>query len=294
MTRRQTALLLVLAAIWGGSYALIKVALDDGMPWAWVAFLRIALGALVIALLAARAVGLRALAARPRWTFLVGAAQIGIPFLLIPWAERHVPSGLAGVLVATAPLFTALLGLRYAPETALDRRGLLGVAVGFVGVVLLFAADLAGHGELVVGGLALVLAALGYGIGSTLSRRTLLGVPPLAVSGASLAWATLIAAVPAAASGGLPTPSLGAALAVAFLGAVGTGIAYLIFFTLVTEIGPSRTMFVTYLAPVFALGYGVAFLDERLTVGAAVGIVLVVGGSLLGRRRRAGRPAASA
>jgi drug/metabolite transporter (DMT)-like permease len=296
VTRRQTLLLLLLAAIWGGSYALIKVALDDGVPWSWIAFLRIGVGALVVTAIALHRLGPAAIRQRAGWTAVVSAAQIGLPFLLISWGERRLPSGLAGVLVATAPLFTALLAVRFVPETALGRRGLVGVGIGFVGVVLLFGADLSGSGDLVVAGLALVLAALGYGIGSTLSRRKLAGMPPLAVSAATLLWSTAITAAVALPSAAPPSPAAGTIVALLFLGAVGTGAAYLIFFTLVTEVGPSRTMLVTYLAPVFAIGYGAAFLDESITVGVVVGIVLVIGGSVIGSRSagagRAPRPGA--
>jgi drug/metabolite transporter (DMT)-like permease len=294
VTRRQTLLLLLLAGIWGGSYALIKVALDDGVPWAWVAFTRIAVGALIITAIAVRQVGVAAIRDRLRWTGPIGAAQIALPFLLISWGERRLPSGLAGVLVATAPLFTALLAVRFVPDTALGRRGLVGVGIGFVGVVLLFGADLSGSGDLVVAGLALVLAALGYGIGSTFSRRKLAGMPPLAVSASTLLWSTLMTGAVALPSAAPPSPSGGAIVALLVLGAVGTGLAYLIFFTLVSEVGPSRTMLVTYLAPVFAVGYGAAFLDEAITVGVVLGIVLVIGGSVIGSRSagagRAPRP----
>ncbi|WP_022930444.1 DMT family transporter [Patulibacter americanus] len=295
MTRRQTVLLLLLASIWGGSYALIKVALDDGVPWAWVAFIRIGVGALIITALAVRQVGVAAICDRLRWTAPIGAAQIAVPFLLISWGERRLPSGLAGVLVATAPLFTALLAVRFVPDTALGRRGLVGVGIGFVGVVLLFGADLSGSGGLVVAGLALVLAALGYGVGSTLSRRKLAGMPPLAVSASTLLWSTAMTGAVALPSAAPPSPSGGAIVALLVLGAVGTGLAYLIFFTLVSEVGPSRTMLVTYLAPVFAVGYGAAFLDEAITAGVVLGIVLVIGGSVIGSRSagagRAPRPA---
>jgi drug/metabolite transporter (DMT)-like permease len=290
VTRRQTALLLALAGIWGGSYALIKVALDDGIPWAWVAFLRIGLGALVVTAIAVRRLGWRPLTERARWTPPVAAAQIALPFLLISWGERRLDSGLAGVLVAMAPLFTVLLAGRFVPETALGRRGTVGVGIGFVGVVLLFGVDLSGSVELVVAGLALVTAALGYGIGSTLSRVRLRGMPPLAASASTLLWSTAITGLVAIPSGLPPAPHAGTVLALLFLGAVGTGIAYVIFFTLNVEVGPSRTMLVTYLAPVFAIGYGAAFLDESVTAALVAGIVLVIGGSLLGGRGPGRRP----
>lgn len=289
MTRRQTLLLLALAGIWGGSYALIKVALDDGVPWAWVAFLRIGLGAVVVTAIAVGKLGWRPLTRNARWTPPIAAAQIAVPFLLISWGERRLDSGLAGVLVAMAPLFTVLLAGRFVPDTALGRRGVLGVGIGFVGVVLLFGADLSGSADLVVAGLALVLAALGYGIGSTLSRVRLQGMPPLAASAAALIWSAVLTSLVAIPSGAPPAPSGGTIVALVFLGAFGTGIAYLIFFTLNAEVGPSRTMLVTYLAPVFAIGYGAAFLDEPITIGIVAGIVLVIGGSLLGGRSKAAR-----
>lgn len=292
MTRRQSLLLLALAAIWGGSYALIAVALDDGMPWAWVAFLRIALGALVVVPLAIRRVGVRAIVARPRWTPPVALAQIAVPLLLIAWGQRRLDSGLAGVLIATAPLFTVLIAARVTPGSGLGARGLVGVGVGFAGVVLLFGADLSGDGRTIVAGLAVVAAALGYGIGGTLASRALAGVPPLAISAGTLAVSVPVAAVVAATSGTPPVPSIGAAAALLVLGAVGTGIAWVIFFGLVAEVGPSRTILVTYLAPVFAVGYGAALLREPLTSGVVGGIVLILGGCLLGTRGAQPRPAA--
>lgn len=292
MTRRQSLLLLALAAIWGGSYALITVALDDGMPWAWVAFWRIALGALVVVPLAVRRVGVRAIVVRPRWTPPVALAQIAVPLLLIAWGQRRLDSGLAGVLIATAPLFTVLLAARVTPGSGLGVRGLVGVGVGFAGVVLLFGADLSGDGRTVVAGLALVTAALGYGIGGTLASRRLRGVPPLAISAGALAVSVPVAGVAAALSGAPPMPSAGAAAALLVLGAVGTGIAWVIFFGLVAEVGPSRTILVTYLAPVFAIGYGATLLDEPVTAGVVGGVVLILVGCVLGTR--GGRPRSEA
>lgn len=244
----------------------------------------------MVTAIAVRRLGWRPLAANARWMPPIAAAQVALPFLLISWGERRLDSGLAGVLVAMAPLFTVLLAGRFVPDTALGRRGVVGVGIGVVGVVLLFGVDLSGDGELVVAGLALVSAALGYGIGATLSRIRLRGMSPLAASAATLLWATAICALFAAPSGLPPAPGAGTVLALVVLGAVGTGIAYVIFFPLNAEVGPSRAMLVTYLAPVFAIVYGTAFLDERVTAAMVAGIVLVIGGSLLSSgwsRRRA-------
>jgi drug/metabolite transporter (DMT)-like permease len=196
-------LLLALAATWGGSYALTAVLLDHGMPWAWIAALRLLVGAVVIAGLAR----LRTDRGGPRTpagrSAVVGALAAGVSLPMIALGQRWVASGLAGVLVAAAPLCTAALE-RAGGGARLGRGGVAGLLTGFAGVVLLFAADLSGSSDALLGGLVILLAPLGYGAGAVLSRRWTAGVPPLRQTADNLAWATTIALVATAAGEGAP------------------------------------------------------------------------------------------
>ena len=127
-----------LAALWGASYLFIKIALDDGMRAPSIVFARIALGALVLAPLALRSGAFAGLKGRWGWALAVAVCQVAAPFLLITYGERWIPSALAGILVASTPIFVALLTPHMDRADAITRVGWIGVMIGIVGVVLLF------------------------------------------------------------------------------------------------------------------------------------------------------------
>ncbi|MQA75562.1 MAG: EamA family transporter [Solirubrobacterales bacterium] len=298
MDRRSWTLLLVLAAIWGASYLLIKIAVRDLSP-VMVAWARIALAAGILVPLAARQGALRVPRASVWWLALLGISQVAGPFVLIGAAEEEISSGLAGTLVASAPLFTALLAIRFdAGERSTGLR-LGGIVLGLAGVAVLLGVDLGGSGRELIAGLAVLLAGLGYAIGGFIAKRHFASVAPLGlaawvvVAGAILLLPAAIATVPSEA------PSLGPVASVVALGVVGTGIAFAIFYELIGTVGPARTFIVTYLAPGFAVVYGAAFLDERITAAILAGLALILAGSWLaaggglGRRSRAGPPVAA-
>jgi EamA-like transporter family protein len=169
---------LLLASIWGASYMLIKIGLRDLSP-EMVAFARIALAAAVLMPIAAAQGALRGLRGSLGVIVLVGAVQVAGPFLLIPLGEQHITSALAGILVATTPIFTALLAIRIDNEERSEGLRLVGVAIGLAGVVLLFGLDLTGSVAAVLGGLAVVLASLGYSVGGFIVKHRLSGARPL-------------------------------------------------------------------------------------------------------------------
>jgi len=294
MTRRSWLLLLVLAALWGASYAFIKVALEDVSP-VFLAFARIALGALVLAPFALRAGAAGAARRHWPWIAVVAIVQVDVPFLLIAVGEQSIPSALAGILVASAGMFTALLAVGFLPGDRLSGAGLLGVLTALAGVVLLFGVDLgAGGTDAIVGGLLVLLASVGYAVGSLVAKRKLAGVPPTGVAAGIMAVGTvaLLPAVPFSLPAAAPGADTVGSLLV--LGAGGTGLAFLVFFTLNAEIGPSRASVVSYVAPVFSVAYGVLLLDEAFTAGTAAGLVLILAGSWTaanGRAPWAARPA---
>jgi drug/metabolite transporter (DMT)-like permease len=288
MTRRSWLLMALLASLWGASYMFIKVALDDGVGPVFIVFARVALGAAVLAPIAWRAGAFGSL--RGLWgpIALLAAVQIVVPFLLITFGEQRIPSALAGILVASAPIFTAVLAIRFgADDDRLRGWGAAGVVVGIAGVVLLFGVDLSGEAAALLGGLMVLLAGLGYAIGALYIRHRLRSVKPVGIAAATMALSaavTLPAAVFDLPSGVPGVQALGSLVA---LGAGGTGIAFLIFYTLIADLGPSRAAVVAYVAPAFAVGYGVALLGEPVTVATVAGLVLILAGSWLAGEGRA-------
>jgi drug/metabolite transporter (DMT)-like permease len=278
--RRSWLLLLLLASIWGASYMLIKIGLRDMSP-AMVAFVRIALAAAVLMPIAAAQGALRGLRSRLGVIVVVGAVQVAGPFWLIPLGEQQIASALAGILVATTPIFIALLAIWVDHEERSEGLRLLGVAIGLAGVVLLFGIDLGGSGAAVLGGLAVVLASVGYSAGSFVVKHRLGDVRPLGVVASVMTVSAVLLLVPAIASAPQSAPGLGPLAAVAALGVFGTGAAFVIFYFLIGTVGPARTMIVSYVAPGFAVVYGATLLGEPITAATLVGLALIVGGSWL-------------
>ena len=283
MTRRDWSLLLVLAAIWGSSYLFIKIGLRDLSPMA-VAFARTVLGAAVLVPLAWRAGALgRLRSSRALWPMLalVALIQVAAPFALISEGEQHISSALAGILVASVPIFTAILAIRYDAEDRSEGLRAVGVVVGIAGVGLLLGLDLGDSTETLVGGLLIVLASLGYAVGGLLVKKRLGPLEPIGIAAAVMAMGSVMALPFAVADAPTEMPGLGPLAAIAALGILGTGVAFMIFYYLLTTVGPSRTFIVTYLAPAFAVVYGAVLLDEPIGAGTIAGLALILVGSFL-------------
>jgi drug/metabolite transporter (DMT)-like permease len=279
--RRSWTLLLALSAIWGASYLLIKIALRDLSP-ELVAFTRIALAALLLLPVAASRHALAPLRGRLGTVAVLGAIQVAGPFLLIAAGERSISSSLAGILVATTPILTALLALRFDHDERSEGTRLVGVGIGIAGVIALFGLDLTGSSSAVLGGLAVVLASLGYSIGGFIVKRRLADVPPIGVVAAVMVASSLLLLPAAAATLPASAPSAGPLAAIVGLGLFGTGLAFVIFYALIASVGPARTILVSYIAPGFAVIYGAWFLSEPITAGKLIGLGLVLAGSWLG------------
>jgi drug/metabolite transporter (DMT)-like permease len=290
MDRRSWILLLTLGAIWGASYMFIEIGLRDLSP-AMVAFVRIALAALVLLPVAAAQGALSGVRPVAIWLVAVGAIQVAAPFLLIGAGQEEISSSLAGILITSAPLFTAVLAIWVDHEERSQGLRLGGILIGFVGVALLLGVDLGGGGAALVGGLLVVLAGLGYAIGGFLVKHRLAGIAPVAMSGLVMAAAAVLLVPVAVTSAPGELPGLGPIAAVATLGVVGTGIAFVIFFGLIGTVGPARAFLVTYIAPAFAVVYGATLLDEEITAATIGGLVLILAGSWLAAEGRLpGRP----
>lgn len=285
MDRRSWTLLLILGAIWGASYMFIAIGLRDLSP-SMVAFIRVALAALVLLPLAWAQGALGGVRGIVGWLALVGAVQVAGPFVLIGAGEEEISSGLAGILVAAAPLFTALLAIWVDHEERSSGLRLVGIGVGLSGVALLLGVDLGGGGAELVGGLFVVLAALGYAIGGFLVKHRLPGIAPLGMSAAVMVASALFLLPAALLTAPEEAPGLGPLAAVAVLGVLGTGIAFVIFYGLIASIGPARAFLVTYIAPGFAVVYGATLLSEEVTVATIAGLALILAGSWLAAEGR--------
>jgi drug/metabolite transporter (DMT)-like permease len=274
-------LLGVLSALWGASYLFIKVALEDGMSPTVIVCARTALAALVLLPFAARAGALGGLRANRSSIVVLAVIQMGGPLLLIAAGERHIASSLTGILVAAAPIFTFLLAFVLEGEERASGLSLAGVAVGIAGVALLLGVDAEGGTEALAGGLMVVLASFGYGVSAWFVKRRVRGVQPVAMVGATAATVAL-AMLPFAALSAPPhTPDLAATGSLLALGFLCTGLAFVIFYSLVASDGPAKASLVGYLAPGFSIAYGITLLDERFTVATAAGLVMITGGSWL-------------
>ena len=217
----------------------IKVGLDDLSP-VWIVFVRTVLAALVLWPIALSRGVLGSVRPVIGWVLALGAVQIAGPFLLIGLGEEHVTSSLAGILVSAVPIFTALLALRF--DAAERARGwaLVGIVIGIGGVALLFGLDLTGGTAAVLGGVGILVASLGYAIAGMVTKHRLHGVAPLAIVSYTMLTAAvlMVPLLPFSAPDHAPAlDTIGSMLA---LGVGGTGLAFLLFYTLVHEVGPAR------------------------------------------------------
>jgi drug/metabolite transporter (DMT)-like permease len=282
VNRKAWVQLFVLASLWGGSYLFIKIALRDLSP-AMVVFARTGLAALVLLPVAYHRGLLTSLRGRIGAVFVLAAIQVAGPFLLISYGEKSIDSSLAGILVAGAPIFAALIAFAIDPEERVTSVGAVGVAIGIVGVALLVGVDAGDSGLL--GAMAVVLASFGYAVGAFFLKRRLRGVPPVGlVTGTMGASALMLLPVAIATPG--EAPGAGPVAAIVALGVAGTGIAFVLFYSLIADVGPTRAALVAYIAPGFAVVYGVTLLGESFTVGTLAGLVLILGGSWLAAEGR--------
>ncbi|MEA2386928.1 MAG: hypothetical protein QOJ22_1102 [Thermoleophilaceae bacterium] len=288
--RRSWMLLGILASLWGASYLFIKIGLHDFSP-AMIVFLRTLLAAIVLAPLALRRGALRGL--RPLlWPIvLLAAVQVAAPFLLISWGEEELSSSLTGILVASAPILTALLAVFIARDERPSLAGAFGIAIGIVGVALLLGVDVGGDSAALVGGVAVIVASLGYALGGFYLKARFKEAQPIGMATATMFASAVLVLPLALATAPSEAPGLGAIAAMAALGAGGTGIAFVLYYTLIASVGPSKASIVAYIAPVFAVFYGVVFLDEAFTLGTFVGMALILTGSWIAGQSR---PAAQA
>jgi drug/metabolite transporter (DMT)-like permease len=282
-----------LAVIWGFSFLLIKVAVRVFAP-PQIAFVRVLLGFAVVGTIMALR-GERLPPGRHLWMHLAVAALLMnvIPFTLLGFGEQRISSVDAGLWNAATPLLTLPATFWLIPAERPDRRRIAGVVAGFFGVLLLLGATPQLTGRTLAGQAMCLAAACSYGVGFPYSRRFLAssGLPPVALAGGQLCCATAALAAIVVPTTSMPAAlSAQAVLSVGLLGAAGTGLAYILSFTIVQRAGATVGSTVTYVVPVCSTVAGVTLLGERLTAGDVVGAIVILAGAALARGRR-GPPA---
>jgi drug/metabolite transporter (DMT)-like permease len=272
--------LLALAAIWGGSYALMRVVAPvyGGAGTAW---LRISIAGL--ALIAYAAVTSEDLQWRKFWKqyLLVGLMNSAIPFALIAYAMKTLPAGYGAIVNAMAPFFGTLFAALMLGE-ALTARRVSGLIVGFAGVATLVnlgPLDMDRTTMLAIG--ACLLATVSYGFISVYIKKHVKGAPNMGMAGGTLLLAAIAMTPVAAPTVSYVAPSLKVALCLLALALLCSGVAYLLYYRLIRDVGPTKAISVTFLVPLFGVLWGAIFFGERLTIGAAAGGVMILLGMAL-------------
>src|ERR671915_1317499 len=280
VTARGWALFAAVSVIWGMPYLFIKIAVEELSP-SVVAWSRLALAAAVLLPVAWKLGALRGL--RERWWILTlfAAVEMAVPWPLIGYGEVHISSSLAAILIAAVPLFVALLALRFDHAERPTATRLVGMLIGLAGVAALVGIDIGGRTAELLGAGAVLLATLGYAAGPLIVKRHLAGADPLGPVTAAMAIASVML-LPFG-IGDFPTrmPQADTLASIAVLGLVCSALAFLVFFRLIAEVGPSRATVITYVNPIVALALGVAVLGENVTAGAIAGLLLILAGSWL-------------
>ena len=279
MSTRGWTLFAVLGLVWGIPYLLIRVAVGDVDPLV-VAFGRTVIGAGLLLPLALRRRALRPALRTWPWLLAFAGAEIVGPWLLLGHAETQLTSATTGLLVAITPLLAIVIAAGVGIER-LRRERAWGLIIGLAGVLALVGWDIDISNLPAVG--AVVLAALGYAIGPMIISRKLAGVPPIGVIAAALIIASLVYA-PGAAIVWPDAWTVESGVSIVLLGVICTGLAFVLFFSLIAETGPARATVITYINPAVAIALGAAILHEPISPGMLLGFPLVIAGSVLATR----------
>jgi drug/metabolite transporter (DMT)-like permease len=275
MGGRDLGALLLLSALWGASFIFIRVAVPALGPFVLVE-LRVGLAAVTLALCAAFLGRLPKLRARWKQFALLGLGNVAIPFSLISTAEINLTASLAAILNSTTVMFTAMVAAVWMGD-ALTARKVAGVVLGIVGVAVLVGWDpIVLNWAVVLSVGAMLAASLAYALGSVYAKRTFAGSSPLAIAIGQLTAAATLMLPLAAVSVPDERPSTIVVLSVLGLALPSTAVAYMLYFRLIENVGPTSTSTVTLLVPLFGLLFGVVLLDEPVGLGTLAGLVLIL------------------
>ncbi|SCX19390.1 DMT family transporter [Mycolicibacterium fluoranthenivorans] len=288
MSARGWLLFAAMSVIWGIPYLLIKIALE-GLSVPVLVLARTLIGAVVLLPLALSRANIRCVLAHGKPVLAFGFFEIIAAWLLLSNAERHLTSSTTGLLIAASPIIAAVLDRVSGGTHRLGAIRSTGLAVGLTGVAVLAGPGLSGGGAWPVA--QVLLVATCYAIAPIIAARHLADVAALPLTASCLAFAALVYAVPAALSWPTEVPGTRVLVATALLAVVCTALAFVVFFALIREVGPTRAVVFTYVNPAVALAAGVIVLAEPLTLFNVAGLALVLIGSVLATRQSAAEQA---
>lgn len=291
MSRRGAVMFAAMSVIWGIPYLLIKIAVG-GVPVPVLVESRVTIGAAVLLPIALRRRQIAVLRPHWRWLVVFALVEITAPWLLLSDAELRLTSSLSGLLVASVPIIVVVLARLTGGTDRLSAVRWTGLLAGLAGVALLAGRSAHGGDARSVG--EVLLVALCYATGPLIASRKLSDVPPLGMTTVCLALAAVVYAPLAALTWPDAIPAGKVLAAIIALAIVCTAVAFLLFFALISEVGPARASVITYVNPAVAVALGVLVLGERLTPAMAGAFVLILAGSVLATRpARRGMPAAA-
>ena len=280
MRFRDVVDLLVLAALWGASFIFMRIAAPELGPFA-LGFLRAVIAALfLLPFLLVRA-GTTELKTHWKKLAMVGILNSAIPFFLLAFATLSLSGGFASIINATAPLWAAVIAWIWLSEK-LNGSRTAGLIIGFAGVVVLVWNK---QGINLPGALLAVLAAISaaffYGLGANFTKRYMQGINTLVVAAGSMVGAAIVLLPGAMLYWPADPVSIKAWVAIGIMGIASTGIAYVLYFRLIVNVGPAKAITVTYLIPGFAVIWGAMFIDEKLTMNMVIGCAIILTGTAL-------------
>jgi drug/metabolite transporter (DMT)-like permease len=281
VTRRGLVLFGLMSLIWGIPYLFIRVAVEEISP-ATLVFARTGIAALILVPIALLRTDYRSVLARWRWVVAFAVIEMGVPWVLLGSAEQHIPSSLAGLLVAGVPLVATVVAVGTGGRDRVGAMGVVGLLIGLTGVAAIVGVNLGSSNTAAL--LAMAVVVVGYAVGPAILARRLAGLSTVAVMALSLSLCAVAYAPIAVLQRPAAVPSPGALAAVAVLGLVCTAAAFLLFWALINETGPERATVITYFNPAVAALLGVLVLNESFTPVMAIGFGLVIAGSVLATR----------
>lgn len=286
MTRKSWSLFVAVGILWGIPYLLIRVAVRDFSP-AMVVFARVLIGALILVPIAIHQKSFGAALRGSKYIFLYAAVEIMGPWFLITKAEMKISSGLAGLLVATVPIWATIYASMTGDKTVWHRKRLMGLVVGFVGLVAVVGIESLSGKNSLWAIFSILLAAVGYALAPNMIMKKLPHISGLAINALAMTMAAAVYAPFAILQWPTGHISRDSLLSVIALGIFPTAMAFVVFFAVLKEVGPARASLVTYLNTAFAVVLGVLILSEPLTLGIVIGLPLVLVGSYLASRKPA-------
>lgn len=288
MSRKSALIFALVGFLWGVPYLFIKVAVDEenGYAPAIVVFGRVLIGAAILIPLAIKDRSIFAAFRGIKYVAFYALLEMVIPWILIGTAEQKISSGLAGLLIASVPIWSNLITYFQGDKDALKANRIIGIGIGFVGVVLIVGIETFTGSSDPLSILMVIVAAIAYAYAVIMIRNKLPDVSGIAINGVAMVLTAIFYLPFTIALWPDHAVSREATYSVIALGVFSTGIAFAFFFTLMADIGPTRASLVTYWNTAIAVLLGIMILSEPLTVGMSIGLPLVMLGSWLVNRRQ--------